>query len=109
MGKIFRNEKHSEQGLILESNSTKAIFCYGISEDTLAVGSNSNTSESQGKVWSRPQHTCNSGGVHPFTGYKALHINKDFTPIAIFPIFFMDVTHLLVAEINKYYNLYFHA
>jgi hypothetical protein len=100
MGKIFRNENHSEQGLILESDSTKAILCDSGNKDTLAVGSNSKTSESQGKVWSRPQHTCNSGGVHPFTGYKALYMNKDFTPIAIFPIF-ADVTHLLVAETNK--------
>jgi hypothetical protein len=56
MAQIFRNEKHSEQGLILESDSSKSILCDSGSEDTLAMGSNNNKSASQGKVWSRPQY-----------------------------------------------------
>jgi hypothetical protein len=102
MAQIFRNEKHSEQQLILESDSTKAILCDSGSEDTLAVGSNSNKSGSQGKVWSR-QHTWNSGGVHPFTGgpqWSGVRIQGT----AIFFLFFMDVIHLFVADTNKYYN-----
>jgi hypothetical protein len=68
MAQIFRNEEHSEQQLILESDSTKAILCDSESEDTLAGSSNINKSGSQCKVWSRPQPTWNSGGVHPFIG-----------------------------------------
>jgi hypothetical protein len=74
------------------------------------MGSNNNKSASQGKVWSRPQYawilevSILSLEVPPEWGYKALHVNEDFTPTVIFLLFFMDAIHLLMADTNKYYD-----
>jgi hypothetical protein len=64
-------------------------------------------------MWSRPQATWNSGGVHPFIGgssglriWEVPHVKKDSTPITAFLIFFMKVIQLSVADTNKYYNQY---
>jgi len=55
-------------------------------------------SVSQVHIWSRPQVTWNSGGVHTFTGgpsglrvQEAIHVTKDSTPITVFLLFFMGV------------------
>jgi hypothetical protein len=70
-------------------------------------------SRRQVHIWSRPQNSWNSGGVHPFTGspselriQEPPHVNKDSTPVTVFLLFFMEAIELLVAETNKYYNQY---
>jgi hypothetical protein len=77
------------------------------------VGCNSNVMGSQVHIWSRSQHTRNSGGVHPFTGgpcglriQETPHMKRDFIPITVFLLFFMEVIQLLVTETNKYYSQY---
>jgi hypothetical protein len=99
----------------LETDSDEAISSDSESEpheDTVAADNN-NVTGSQDKIWSRPQHAWNSGGVHPFIGalsglkiQEAPHVNTDSLPITVFLLLFMDVIQLLVAETNKYYNLY---
>jgi hypothetical protein len=37
---------------------------------------------------------------------EAPHVNKDYTPITVFLLSFMEVIQLLVAETNKYYSQY---
>jgi hypothetical protein len=70
-------------------------------------------SRSQVQVQARPQDTCNSGGVHPFSrGPSELriqgvpHVNKDSMHITIFILFFMEVIHSLVTGTKKYYSQY---
>jgi hypothetical protein len=79
---------------------------------TLVEGDNSDVSESQDKIWSRPQHPWNSGGVHYITGglrrfedTRGIPCEHNSTPITIF-LLFVEVIQLLAAEINKYYNQY---
>jgi hypothetical protein len=67
-------------------------------------------SGTQVHIWSRPQDTHNSGGVHPLTGGPSVlriqevpHPNEVSTPITIF-LFFMEVIQLLVVETNKAYT-----
>jgi hypothetical protein len=101
MEQFSRNEKHTEQQLILESDSEEAISCEGDSghdEDVATAGCDSNVSGSQVHIWLRPKHPSNSGDVHPFTGglsglktQKAPHMNKNSIPTAIFLFFFMKV------------------
>jgi hypothetical protein len=72
---------------------------------TAGAGFDSHASGGQVHLWSRPQYTWNSGGVHPFTegpsGLKiqeAPHMNKGSPPVTVFFFFFMEVIQLLVAE-----------
>jgi hypothetical protein len=75
---------------------------------TLPADLNINANGSQVCVSSRPQHTWNSGGIHPFTGgpcgsriKEVPHVNKDSTPIIIFLLLIMEVIQLLMRETNK--------
>jgi hypothetical protein len=62
--------------------------------------------EAKIKIWSRPQHQWNSGGVHHFTGaLSGLNIQVFLTNYHIF-LFFTYVIHLLVAETDKFYSQY---
>lgn len=72
--------------------------------NTVAVGC---VSGSQVCVWTRPQNTWNSDGVHPSirgTSGLRIYVSKDSTSITVFLLFFMEVTHMLVAGAYKYYN-----
>jgi hypothetical protein len=78
-----------------------------------ADDNNNNVTGSQDNNWSKPQHSWNSGAIHPFTGalsglkiHDTNHANKDSSPITFFSLFFIDMIPLSVAEINKYYNQY---
>jgi hypothetical protein len=83
-------------------------------EDTAAAGDNNNVTGSHNKIWSRPQHPWNSGGVYPFIGafvafsglktQEAPYVNKDSPPTTIFLSFLHGCDQLLVAEPNKYYS-----
>jgi hypothetical protein len=65
----LRTKKNIEQEPIFESESNEAVSSdseSGLDEATVAVGDNSNVNRTQNKIWSRPQHPWNSGGVfHP--------------------------------------------
>jgi hypothetical protein len=83
----------------------------GYDKDSVAA------SGSQVHIRSRLQDTWNSGGVHPFTGgpsglriQEVPHVNKDYTPIIVFLLFYMEVIQLLVAETSKYcINIQIHS
>jgi hypothetical protein len=68
-------------------------------------------SGSQVLIWSRPQDTSNSGGIHPFTGgtsglmiQEELHVNKDSTPIIVGLLFFTEVIQKLVEELKSMFR-----
>jgi hypothetical protein len=100
----------------LESDSDEAVSSDSESElddDTVPAGDNINVSGSQDNIWLRPQHTCNSGGIHTFIGslnglriQEAPHVNKHSNPVTVFFLFFTEVIQLLVAETNNYYSQY---
>jgi len=70
MAKFLRHEKEIKQEIILETNSHEAVSSdNGHDEDSATAGCDNNASGSQVHVWSRPQHTWNSGGINPFSGY----------------------------------------
>jgi hypothetical protein len=115
---ILRNIIEIEHELILETDSEEEISSDSeshLDEHTVTAGDNSNVTGRQDNILSRPQHPWNSGGFHPFISFHSLsrlkiqevpHVNKDSSPITVFFLSFVDVTQLLVAQTNKYYNQY---
>jgi hypothetical protein len=72
MAECLRNEKYTEQGLILKTDSEEAISSEsdsGHDKDAAALtGYDSNVRQSQVHTWSKLQQPWNSGDVQPFTG-----------------------------------------
>ena len=56
-------------------------------------------------------HQGRNTNIHPFVGpaqgvkeSEALHINKDSSPLSVLILFFTEIFHLLVEQINVYYQ-----